>query len=182
MRQGLKLPVWLVLLALSAPALGGGLSLTEYQVKSLFLLNFAKYVDWPSTVLTAADTPIIIGVISEGEFENELAATVERKSIGGRPIRVRRMRTPEDFEKCQILFIAGTERERLADILSRIRTKPILTVGETAEFLDQGGAINFVLKEGQIHLEINLEAARQAHLEISSKLLNVADVVKGKSR
>ena len=66
--------------------------------------------------------------------------------------------------------------------MGKIKTRPVLTVGETDQFMEQGGVINFVKKEGKVRLEINLDAARQAKLEISSKLLNVADVVKGKSK
>src|ERR1700681_3648512 len=39
-------------------------SLTESQVKSLFLLNFAKYVDWPADAFETANAPIVIGMIS----------------------------------------------------------------------------------------------------------------------
>jgi hypothetical protein len=56
----------------------------------------------------------------------------------------------------------------------------VLTVGESDQFTDQGGVINFVEKQGKIRLEINLAAARLANLQISSKLLSVADSVKGK--
>ena len=41
--------------------------------------------------------------------------------------------------------------------------------------------IDFVKKEGKIRLEMNLAAARQANLEMSSKLLAVADAGKGKA-
>jgi len=44
---------------------------------------------------------------------------------------------------------------------------------------ENGGMINFVMKDGKVRLEINLAAAQQANLLISSKLLSVADVVKG---
>jgi hypothetical protein len=56
----------------------------------------------------------------------------------------------------------------------------VLTIGEIDQFLEQGGVINFVKKEGRIRLEISLDAARLANLQISSKLLNVADAVRGK--
>ena len=158
----------------------GESSLTESQVKSLFLLNFAKYVDWPSNAFAATNAPILIGVIGESKLGGELAKTVEGKSVDGRPIRIRQIQTPEDFDKCHILFIGASEKTALVEILSRIRTRPVLTVSETDQFLEQGGVINFVKKEGKIRLEINLDAARQAKLQISSKLLNVADVVKGK--
>jgi hypothetical protein len=32
-------------------------SLTEYQVKALFLLNFIKYVDWPPNAFAGSNTP-----------------------------------------------------------------------------------------------------------------------------
>jgi hypothetical protein len=159
---------------------GGEISLTEYQVKSLFLVNFAKYVEWPSAAFAATNTPIVIGVIGEGKFGDELAKTVEGKSVGGRPLLIRQIPTPEDLDKCHILFIGSSEKTGLVEILSRIKTKPVLTVGETDHFMEQGGVINFVKKEGKIRLEINLDAARQAKLQISPKLSNVADVVKGK--
>jgi hypothetical protein len=156
------------------------LSLTEFQVKSLFLFNFAKYVDWPSNTFAAADAPIMIGLIGDGKFGSDLAKTVEGKNVDGRPILIRQIQTPEEMEKCHILFIRSSEKTGLAEILGRLKTRPVLTVGETDHFVEQGGVINFVKKEGKIRLEINLDAARQANLQISSKLLNVADVVKGK--
>jgi len=162
---------------------GAETSLTEYQVKSLFLLNFSKYVDWPSNAFATANDPIVIGVIGgggDGKFTSELAKTVEAKNVEGHPIQVRQIPTPEDLDKCHILFIRSSEKTRLGEVLDRLKTRPVLTVSEIDEFLEQGGAINFVKKEGKIRLEINLDAARQANLQISSKLLKVADVVKGK--
>jgi len=157
-------------------------SLTEYQVKSLFLLNFAKYIDWPTNAFEATNASIVIAVIGEGKFAGDLAKAVDGKSVDRRPILVRQIQTPEDFDKCHILFVRASEKTGLAEILARLKTRPVLTVGEADQFMEQGGMINFVKKEGKVRLEINLEAARQANLQISSKLLNVADVVKGKSK
>lgn len=180
--KSLALIALLSLFVGSAGALCGEISLTESQVKSLFLLNFAKYVDWPRTAFAAADAPIVIGVIGDGSFEGELSSAVGGKSVDGRPIRVRRLQTPEDSDTCHILFIRASKTTGLGELLSRIKSKPVLTVGETDQFMEQGGAINFVKKEGKIRLEINLDAARQANVQISSKLLNVADVVRGRSK
>ena len=160
----------------------GETSLTEYQVKSLILVSLPKYVDWPSDAFANANTPIMIGVLGDSKFGAELAKTVEGQNVVGRPIIVRQIQTPEDSDKCHILFIGSSEKTHLADILGRIKAKPVLTVGETDQFLDQGGVINFVKKEGKIRLEINMDAARLANLQISSRLLRVADVVKGKSK
>jgi hypothetical protein len=40
--------------------------------------------------------------------------------------------------------------------------------------------VNFTRKDGKVRLEINLTAAEKAKVGISSKLLSVADVVRGK--
>jgi hypothetical protein len=66
-------------------------------------------------------------------------------------------------------------------ILDKTVALPILTVGEDAVFAQNGGIINFVLKNGNVRLEIDLAAARKAGLAISSRLLAVADVVKGRA-
>jgi hypothetical protein len=155
-------------------------SLTETQVKSLFLLNFAKYVEWPADAFVTSSAPIIIGLVGDSKLVAELARTVEGKRVDGRSILILPIQTPEDCETCHILFLGGTEKTALVEILNRIKMKPVLTVGETDQFLEQGGVIRFAKKEGKVRLEINLEAARQANLQISSRLLNVADVVKGK--
>jgi hypothetical protein len=76
--------------------------------------------------------------------------------------------------------MGSSEKKRLAEILARIKALPSLTVGETDHFAQQGGVIGFIKREGKVRLEINLEAARQAGLQLSSKLLSVADSVTGK--
>jgi hypothetical protein len=55
-------------------------------------------------------------------------------------------------------------------------------VGENEDFLQQGGIVNLVHRDRKIRLQINLDAAREAHLKISTRLLVAADMVKGKSQ
>jgi hypothetical protein len=70
----------------------------------------------------------------------------------------------------------------MGGILEKAGALPILTVGEDEPFARNGGIIHFVLKNGNVRLEIDLAAAKKAGLTISSRLLAVADVVKGKTR
>ena len=154
----------------------------ESQVKALFLFNFAKYVDWPPAVFAGTNAPIIIGLIGEDRFGDALKKMVEGKRVSGRQILIQPIEKDSDLGKCQILFISDSEKNRLSEILDKIKALPVLTVGETDQFMESGVVINFVKKEGKIRLEINLEAARQARLEISAQLLRVADVVKGQAK
>jgi len=179
-----KAAIWLagccfLLAALDAHA---GPSVTEYQVKAVFLLNFAKYVDWPAEAFATATTPIVIGVLGEDNFKGDLEGAVKGRSIGGRTIVTRHVTADDEVDSCHILFISSSERLRLGEILGKTKTLPILTVGECDQFTEKGGIINFTLKEGKVRLEIELNAARQSRLRISSRLLSVADVVIGKAK
>jgi hypothetical protein len=158
----------------------GESNFTEYQVKALFLLNFVKYVDWPAETYAHADTPVVIGIVGENNFGDDLRKTVAGKKINGRGIEIRQFSKEDDLSQCQILFISGSEKKRAADIVDSLKTRPVLTVGEIEGFTLHGGMINFVMKEGKVRLQINLDAARVAKLQISSKLLSVADLVSGK--
>ena len=150
----------------------------EYHVKALFLLNFVKYVDWPETSFSGPDSPIVIGILGQDNFNDNLTDAIEGKSVNGREIVIHHLANGEDPGGCSILFISSSESSRLNEILSKTGKLPILTVGEDPSFLQKGGIINFTIRDGKIHLQINLAVALKAKLQISSKLLGVADVVK----
>jgi hypothetical protein len=177
--------VWfglMLLLAASHRGFCGDAAFTEYQVKALFLMNFTKYVDWPATAFAGTNAPITIGVYGENDFGDDLPKAVAGRNVNGRSIVIRQIDSTNDLVKCQVLFISRSENNNEGEILSRLKVSPVLTVGETELFTARGGAINFVMKDGKVRLEINLAAAQQANLQISSKLLSVADVVKGSPR
>ena len=176
---------WLLFIlsaALSTPpaVISAETSLTEYQVKALFLLNFTKYIDWPEAAFSGTNSPVTIGLYGGGKLLEIVKQTAVDRTVNGRQIVVQSMEKGSPPGKCQVLFISDSEKKLTDEILEKMKGLPILTVGETDQFLDQGGVINFVKKEAKIRLEINLDAARQANLQISSKLLNVADLVKGR--
>jgi hypothetical protein len=156
-------------------------SLTKYQVESVFLLNFAKYVDWPASAFPDTNAPITIGVLGTDPFGDDLRRRVEGKTINGRLFVIKYLAADSEMSGCQILFICNSEASRMGEILNQAGPLPILTVGEHESFARNGGIINFVLKNDKVRLEIDLAAAKKAGVTISSRLLAVADVVKGKA-
>jgi len=161
----------------ASQALHAQTTMSEYQVKALFLLNFIKYVNWPAGALSGDRDPIVIGVLGQDNFNDSLTNATEGKTIDGRSIIIKHVSDDDDLSGCAILFISSSETSRLVGILGKASALPILTVGENESFFQDGGIINFTLREGKIHLEIDLKAAQKVKLEISSKLLSVADTV-----
>jgi hypothetical protein len=180
-RQATVLLGLIALLLGANPGFGGESSLTKYQVEALFLFNFAKYVDWPAGAFTNAAAPIIIEVLGTDPFGDDLQHTVEGKAINGHPFVIKHLDSISGLSSCQILFISDSEASKVVEILDKVGPLPILTVGEGELFARNGGIIHFLLKNGNVRLEIDLAAAKKAGLTISSRLLAVADVVKGKT-
>jgi hypothetical protein len=59
-----------------------------------------------------------------------------------------------------------------------LRGSSVLTIGETKGFAQRGGIINFTIEKNKLHFEINLDAAKQTPLTISSKVLAIAKIVR----
>jgi hypothetical protein len=149
----------------------------EYQVKAAFLYNFAKFVEWPALTFKNDKDPLRICVLGQNPFGNVLVEGVGGKTVLGRPLLVSDISDAGRGADCQILFIGSSERKRLRAIFTDLRIVGVLTVGETEGFATQGGIVNFKLEDGRVRLEINIEAAALAKLRISSKVLNLAQIV-----
>jgi hypothetical protein len=149
----------------------------EYEIKAAFLYNFAKFVDWPSQAFADSSTPLRICVLGRNPFGDALDKIAQDKSISGRSIVSRQMQSPQEARFCHVLFVTGSEPQALKRALEQVRDLPVLTVGESEDFLGFGGVINFVLEKERVRFEVNLEAAGHHRLKISSKLLAVARVV-----
>jgi hypothetical protein len=154
----------------------------ELQVKAAFLINFPKYVTWPPEAFADTNSPVVVAVLGDSRLAEELGRMTADRVVEGRPFVVKMVGKDRGVPPgSHLLFIADAERQHAADLLQQVKKSNILTVGESDGFLDRGGVVNFVRRDRKIRLEINLAAARQAHLTISSKLLNLADLVRGKT-
>ena len=174
---------WLVLVICllgAARSHAADLVMTESEVKALCLLNFTKYVTWPEAAFPAGDSSLRIGVINHGQLADNLEKVSKGKVIAGHQIQILELKPDGDWSKCQILFVGADAKSEFAEILSKAGKRPILTVGERDGFLEAGGVINFVKKDNKVRFEVDLDAAHQTGLQISSKLLSLADAVRGK--
>ncbi|HKX27064.1 MAG TPA: YfiR family protein [Blastocatellia bacterium] len=148
----------------------------EYDVKAVFLYNFTQFVGWPPTAFADDSAPIVIGVLGADPFGKSLEETVRNEVIRNRRLIVQRYARVEEIKTCHILFISQSETGRLDQILPQLKVRSILTVGEGEGFTQRGGMIGFVTEKNKVRLRINLAAAKEGNLIISSKLLRVAEI------
>jgi hypothetical protein len=164
-------------IALLMVATAGAAATLEYQVKAVFLLHFAQFVEWPEAAFVDARSPLNICILGEDPFGGVIDDTVRGEAVGDRHLQVQRLKSLDGMTACHILFISPSETARLRQDIAALRGQSVLTVGDGDDFSRTGGMIAFALVEDKVRLQINPEAARAANLKISSKLLQAAQIV-----
>ncbi|MGA2416181.1 MAG: YfiR family protein [Candidatus Sulfotelmatobacter sp.] len=152
----------------------------EYHVKAAFLFHFAQLVEWPADALGDDKNPITLCTFGKDPFGGDLDTTLQGKSVGTRPLRIRHAKQIQEIPGCQLLFVGGNERKELPPLLAALKDSPVLTIGESDEFAKQGGMIGFSMDNNKVRFDINVDAAGRAKLKISSRLLLLAKSVIGK--
>jgi hypothetical protein len=151
----------------------------EYQIKAAFLYNFAKFVEWPPSSFRDGAAPLQICVLGHDPFGEVLRNITREKTVNGRKLEVRQIVDLQLARACHILFIASSEKTQLKRVFETLEGADCLTVGDTDDFIEHGGMINFVLENDRVQFDVSRKAADHAGLKISSKLLAVAKVVIG---
>lgn len=158
----------------SAMALPAEPEFKEYQVKAAFLYNLANFVQWPDTAFGDANSPFVIGIVGANPFGAMLEKLVQGEMASGRRLEIRQLRSLEEGQTCQIVFIAKDKAPAFdAAVLG---TRPVLTVSDSDGFAQARGMVTLLYVGNKVHILVYLEAAKAAGLKISSKLLNIATI------
>lgn len=152
---------------------------TPSDVEAAYLYNFEKFATWPSDA-GQETAPFALCILGEDSFGETLDSMIKDETHQGRKLVVRRLPSAAAANNCQILFIGQSEESRLTKDLNALQKKPVLTVSSLPGFLEHGGMIQFLLQNRKVRFAVNLTAAEQAGLVLSSELLKVAVYVDSK--
>ena len=146
----------------------------EYEVKAGYIFNFVQFIDWPATAFSSPDVPFRICIAGADPFGSTIDRIVQGERIGDHPVTVERVPAQASLGRCQVVFASAQEDARARDLLKSITSTTVLTIGESPDFLEAGGAIAFAIDGGRVRFDINLRAPQVKDLRVSSKLLRVA--------
>lgn len=178
-RAGILLPA----VVLSAMSFTPGIGFTadselELSVKSAYIYNFIKFIDWQEEQDNASSGPIRICVVGDDPL-GEALSELKSRQVKGRSIQVERHTNEAwDLSGYHIVVIGRSEAERLPSILKQLADANVLTVSDIQEFAQKGGGIGLVTVEGKVRIEINSRVTSRAGLKVSAKLLEVARIVR----
>jgi hypothetical protein len=147
------------------------------QVKAEFVVSFLSFVDWPATRVGAPQGQLLVAILGDPDFAELVRKAATHRPVAGRSVIVQAVPTPEGARDAHLAFIGASEAERLPAILRSLGTQPVLTVGDTDGFAQEGVAINLYTFDKRIRIEVNTTAAARAGLRLSSNLLRLARIV-----
>jgi hypothetical protein len=152
--------------------------LTELQIKSAYVFNFIKFVEWPVEAVKRGSR-INLCVIGNDELRTSLASLNGRKA-GEYEIRTIPHTGNEILSACHVLYIGEHEQRRLVPIIKSLGDAPVLTISDIPGFAERGGGIGLINRNDKMLFEVNLASTRKAELRLSSQMLNLAANVFGK--
>lgn len=189
-RYGQKIAAVILSLAMSFLTMGEGSVYAAdpvnnaAQIKMAMLYNVLKFVTWESTVSTDNAGEIVIGAVGSGEFNDQLSI-LDGKTLGNKRIKVIALARGKAWpENLNVLSVGLVEKDGDDQLMKWEKRQGVLTVSDLEDFAISGGIIGFVLDEGRVKFDINLDAAKANKIIISSKLAALAKVVlqDGKAR
>ncbi|MGD2034603.1 MAG: YfiR family protein [Bacteroidales bacterium] len=143
----------------------------EEKYIGLFLYNFTKYFDWPEQMKGGDFT---IEVLGHKSVYEELLRITASKKIGQQNIVIKNPTTPEAIGKCHILFVGHWQSRHLPVIIDKFSDQPSLIVTEMEGMLEQGAAINFVIRDGTIKFEMKTSNVASHKIKTDQRIRELA--------
>lgn len=166
---------YLVAAALLLPPQLSAQPVPEYDLKAAFVYNFALFADWPADTTFEGGTLNIC--INPNSALHQPLAGLNEKTVKGRKVVVRHLAALDSLRACHVLFVDGSDRERWLPIKEGLAGASVLTISDDEEIGHDGSIITLAMDNKRIVFDIDMRAARQARLVLSSKLLRLARTV-----
>jgi len=164
----------LALLLLLAVAMGAARAraepVPERDLKAAYVFNFAVFTEWPADALPPA-APIVLCVRQRAALYPVLAQLAD-KAVNGHRIAIRT--APVSPRECHVVYLDRDDRERWTQIKRELAGSAVLTVSDDQAISGDGVVIGMALNHSHISFDVDLNAARNARLNLSSKLLRLA--------
>jgi len=172
-------PVVTALLAGAIPAsvLASGEVVGATALKAAFLYNFAKFAEWPSDILRPGDK-LRLCVAGDNAVADALEQTISGRGVDNHELTVEVVQIDGPLLSCHLLYVSGLDAKRTSHLLDALNGTSIFTVSDGDRFAEMGGVAQLVQEDGRMHFVVNVSAALRAKLQISSKLLSLARIIK----
>ena len=164
----------LSLLLLVAISSNAGSDRPTYEIHSMMIYNFVKYVQWPGY---DSSQDFVIGVIGDDDVHKTLLGWYNGKIKGDKKFAVKKFNSAEEVTGCHIIYVGKKQGKAFETINQKIAGYPTLSITNGQGLGAKGSAINFRVVNNKLAFELNQKAVQKANLKVSSQLAAMAILI-----
>jgi hypothetical protein len=147
------------------------------ELKAVFITRIARFVEWPEGSFESPSSPIRVGVLGASQIYNALHDSLRGASANGRPFELRYLDSLDKASDVHIVVLTDKGRADQRKAARTLRETPVLAIGPSFFFAESGGIMGLEIYDGKVAFEVNNQAAKDADLRISSRVLKLATTV-----
>ena len=144
------------------------------RFKALFLYNFTRYLEWPTS--GQQDDFVILVAGKNAKITNELQQIAAKKTVGTLKMVVRESNDASEATRCNMVFVPSSERGLLTNVVANTRGKHVVVVSDENGGISQGASFNFIEAGGKTQFEVSPSTLENHGIKISSSLLSLGVV------
>jgi hypothetical protein len=150
-------------------------AVSEMAIKAAFLVNFAKFTEWPRL---APNAPLLICIVGDAAMRSTVADLAKGQMVDSHSIEAAQPADNDSIASCQILFIPGAVVARSSALLQKLKEAPVLTVSDAPRFSETSGIVEFFVEKERMRFAINVDALQRTTVHVSSRVLGLAKIVR----
>lgn len=154
---------------------GGRADMPKEKLYSIFLYQFARYVDWPAG---KGEQEFVIGIYGESGVTPLLEAIAGTKKVKDATMRIKVIERAADISDCHLLFVPQESTGMLPELSELAGAAQTLIVTESPKGISKGAVISFIEVDQRLNFELSIEAAQTQGFKVSNALLQLAASVK----
>ncbi len=153
-------------------------SYSAISIKAAYLYNFLQFIEWPENNNDKSSTQISIAFISNNTSAElmEALTTLSHRKIGAKPINVERYESLEQLPSIDYSVVYIDKEMEFIEprVIKMFEGQPVLTIGESEQFINQGGMIRLYQNNRRIFFDLNVNQSKESGLRIPSKVQRIA--------
>ena len=150
----------------------------EPAVKATFLYKFIPFVMWPADAFESPASPAAICTLGADPVTDLVDEAIAGQRFDQHPLSVRHLQSITRDTRCNVLYIALPDAGAAAQAIAAVRGRPVLTVTDSGRLAGVPAVISFIVENNRVRFDIDQNAAAENNLVLSSKLLNLARIVR----
>ncbi len=140
------------------------------KIKAAYLIHLSEFTTWPDEKL---HSPMFSICISADSDLKQFLEEIEGRLVKNKPLKIQQISSVNQLTSCDVLYVDAVSKKIFEQ--DTIKAEPILTVSSEADFLEEGGVIQYYSDKDKVKMRVNLKALTKSKLVISSKLLRLMD-------